>query len=209
MHNRRNQVATKPKPPRAKASPRKQVAAFPAEVAIPPRRGASLKVIDLPLPIPAAPVRVAAQPLFAMPTPRADERLRTPAKPRKRKAPTKRRKTAGKVRKAKTPDPAVGLAAFALPRQEEPLVSAAPAQSRALAVIRPAGLLGQIGQWLSERSEAVWDRLGGLRTAPASSAELQRLRAENAKLRAQLEAFIALRQNIAPSAQDRAPLPVP
>ncbi|MEQ1499734.1 MAG: hypothetical protein ABL914_13845, partial [Novosphingobium sp.] len=141
MHNRRNQVATKPRSPRGAKIPlakplAKPAPGFPCDIAIPPHRGASTTALLLP--IPGLPARVAAQPLFALPEREPPERLRTPAssKPSKastkpRKTSAKRRKPGGKGRKAKAalarPDPAAGLAAFALPRQQEPLVTAKPA----------------------------------------------------------------------------------
>lgn len=201
MHNRRNQVAAKPRPPRARTS---LAPAFPADVAIPPPLGASSKTITLP-------ARVAAQPLFAMPEREPQERLRTPIKPKRRKAPARRRKAAGKARKARAPrpDPATALAAFALPRQDEPLVEATPSPppSRALAPARSSGMLAQIGQWLGQRAEAIWARLGS--PTQGSSAELRQLRAENARLRSQLDALLALQQSKSPRARERAPLPFP
>ncbi|MEQ1499698.1 MAG: hypothetical protein ABL914_13660, partial [Novosphingobium sp.] len=79
---------------------------------------------------------------------------------------------------------------------------------------RPAGFVGQIGHWLNARAEALWQRLGGVSAdqKSANAKELRRLRAENAKLRDQLEAFLALQQAAIPavqtSAQGRALLPL-
>lgn len=215
MHNRRNQVATKPRPPRERPLKTALPPQFPGDVAIPPHRGASLKAIDQPIPKSAVPARVAAQPLFALPEREPPERLRTPPKAKRRKAPAKRRKASGKVRSVKVPkprpSPAEALAAFALPQRAEPLVITTPApqagQSRALAVARPAGLLGAIGSWLGQRAQGLWQQLG---TGPdlRDRAEIRRLRAENARLKAQLEAFAALQAGTAFIPPDRVKTPV-
>ena len=219
MHNRRNQVAAKSRPPRGRSAKSAAPPQFPGDVTIPPHRGASLKTVELPVFKSAVPARVAAQPLFALPGREPPERLRTPAKPKQRKAPAKRRKPSGKVRSAKAakprPSPAEALAAFALPQRDEPLVIVHPApvapasgQSRALAVVRPAGLLGAIGSWLGNRAQRLWQQLGSAGPAPRGRAELRRLREENARLKAQLEAFAALQANTAFAPPDRVNTPV-
>ena len=216
MHNRRNQVAAKSRPPSARSVKSTAPPQFPCDVAIPPHRGASLKAVDLPVPKSAVPARVAAQPLFALPGREPSERLRTPGKAKRRKAPVKRRKASGKVRGVKAPrprpSPAEALAIFALPQHAEPLVIAPPAprvaQSRALAVVRPAGLLGAIGSWLGARAKRLWQQLGSAGPAPRGRAELRRLREENARLKAQLEAFAALQANTAFAPPDRVNTPV-
>ena len=105
-------------------------------------------------------------------------------------------------------DRAEGIAAFALPRRDEPLVDSPPTNpARALAPLRPVSLIEQIGHWLGRQSEALWQRLGG--SAPRGDAELRRLRTENAKLKAQLEAFLTLQQTTSSRAPGRASLPFP
>lgn len=210
MHNRRNQVAAKSRPPRerlVKSAPPPQ---FPGDVAIPPHRGASLKPVNLPILKSAVPARVAAQPLFALPEREPPERLRTPATAKRRKAPAKRRKASSKAAQPR-PSPAGALAAFALPQHAKPLVIAPPGpraeQSRALALVRPAGLLGAIGSWLNLRAQGLWQQLG---TGPdrRDRAEIRRLRAENSRLKAQLEAFAALQAGAAFAPPDRVKTPV-
>ena len=219
MHNRRNQVAAKSKPPRERLVKSASPPQFPGDVAVPPHRGASLKSVDLPILKSAVPARVAAQPLFALPEREPSERLRTPAKAKRRKASAKRRKASskagGKLRAANAakprPSPAEALAVFALPQRAEPLVIAPPAplakQSRALAVVRPAGLLGAIGSWLNLRAQGLWRQLG-TGPGPRDRAEIHRLRAENSRLKAQLEAFAALQARAAFAPPDRVKTPV-
>ena len=215
MHNRRNQVAAKSRPPRGRSAKSAAPPQFPGDVAIPPHRGASLKTVELPVFKSAVPARVAAKPLFALPGREPPERLRTPAKAKRRKAPAKRRKASGKVRAAKPdkprPSPAEALAIFALPQRAEPLVIAPPAsraeQSRALAVVRPAGLLGAIGSWLTSRTQGLWRQLG-TGPDPRGRTEIRRLRAENARLKAQLEAFAALQAGTAFTLPDPVETPV-
>ena len=215
MHKRRNQVAAKSRPPRGRSAKSAAPPQFPGDVAIPPHRGAILKTVELPVPKSAVPARVAAQPLFALPGREPPERLRTPAKAKRRKAPAKRRKASGKVRSAKAtkprPSPAEALAIFALPQRAEPLVIAPPApraeQSRALAVVRPAGLLGAIGSWLTSRTQGLWRQLG-TGPDPRDRAEIRRLRAENARLKAQLEVFAALQAGTAFAPPDQVKTPV-
>lgn len=192
MHNRRNQQAATRRAPvaRIKAKPKaktKAAAAFPADVAIPPHRGASARIAAIPLPIPLAAAtppaaaRVAARPLFAMPPPAATERPRTRPK-RKAKAKSKT-----KPRTATRP-------ALALPAMPEPLIVAAPLlTTRALAPYRPAGLIDQVTHWLVRQLELTWQRLGGVK--PDSALELKHLRQENARLQAQLEALLALQDS--------------
>lgn len=212
MHNRRNQVAAKSRPPSARSVKSTAPPQFPGDIAIPLHRGASLKAVDLPIPKVAVPARVAAQPLFALPEREPPERLRTPAKAKRRKAPAKRRKASGKIRSVKAPkprpSPAEALAAFALPQRAEPLVIAPCAeQSRALAVVRPAGLLGAIGSWLTSRAQGLWQQLG-TGPDPRDRAEIRRLRAENSHLKAQLEMFAALQAGTAFAPPDRVKTPV-
>ena len=216
MHNRRNRVATKSRPQRKRRVKSDPPPRFPCDVAVPPHRGASLTSIDLPALKLAVPARVAAQPLFALPEREPPERLRTPAKAKRRKAPVKQRKASSKgdakVRTVKTaeprPSPTEALAVFALPQRTEPLVIAPPApQSRALAVVRPAGLLGAIGSWLNLRAQGLWRQLG-TGPDPRDRAELRHLRAENTSLKAQLEAFAALQAAAAFAPPDQAKTPV-
>lgn len=213
MHNRRNQVAVKPRPPSRKAAKPKPAPAFPSTIAIPPHRGSSPVAMALPQALLTTP-----QALFAMPQ-RESAAPKPP--PKRRKSAAKRRKPPGKTRRAKAaaarPDPAAALAAFALPRREEPLVHsdsppapAAPTPGRALAKAQPEGLSAQIGQWLRLRLTRIWDRLGGVPhgSVPADQAELRRLRAENARLRDQLDALLTLQisASSSPRAADQPPV---
>lgn len=192
MHNRRNQKAAKRRAPAAKAKAKpKPAPAFPTEIQIPPHRGASARLSAIPVSVPLAiplaavpppvPARVAARPLFAMPSPEvAAERPRT-----RRKVKTK---TKAKPRAAKKAKPVV-----ALPAMPEPLVAAAPLpKARAMTLHRPPSLLDQLTRWLGSRLEQSWQRLGGIR--PDAAAELKRLRQENARLQVQFEALLALHE---------------
>ena len=215
MHNRRNQVAAKSSARSVRSVKSTAPPQFPGDVAIPLHRGASLKTVELPVFKSAVPARVAAQPLFALPERESSERLRTPAKAKRRKAPAKRRKASGKMRSVKAPkprpSPAEALAIFALPQRAEPLVIPPPApqvkQSRALAVVRPAGLLGAIGSWLTSRTQGLWRQLG-TGPDPRDRTEIRRLRAENAHLRAQLEMFAVLQAGTAFAPPDLVKTPV-
>jgi len=197
MHNRRNQKAAKRRAPAAKAKAKpKSAPAFPAEIQIPPQRGATARLSAIPVSVPLAiplaaapppaPARVAARPLFAMPSPEvAAERPRTR---RKVKAKTK---TKTKPRAAKKAKPVI-----ALPAMPEPLVATAPLpKARALVPHRPPGLLDQLTRWLGSRLAQTWQRLGGIR--PDAGAEIKRLQQENARLQVQLEALLALHERAA------------
>ncbi|MBS3931488.1 MAG: hypothetical protein KGZ65_09650 [Sphingomonadales bacterium] len=195
MHNRRNQKAAKRRAPAAKAKAKpKSAPAFPAEIQIPPQRGATARLSAIPVSVPLAiplaaapppaPARVAARPLFAMPSPEvAAERPRTR---RKVKAKTKT-----KPRAAKKAKPVI-----ALPAMPEPLVATAPLpKARAMTLHRPPGLLDQLTRWLGSRLAQTWQRLGGIR--PDAGAEIKRLQQENARLQVQLEALLALHERAA------------
>lgn len=193
MHNRRNQKAAERRAPAAKAKAKARPAPkFPAEIQIPPHRGATARLSAIPLPIPLAaatppaPARVAARSLFAMPSLEAEERPRTrPRRKAKTKAKTKPRNAAKKA-----------MPVIALPASPEPLVAAAPLpRARALAPHRPPGLFDQLTRWLGGRLELTWQRLGGI--GPDAAAELKRLRQENARLQFQLEALLALHERAA------------
>lgn len=178
---------------------------FPADVLVPPRRGASLRSVELPA------AAVAAAP----PKPKRKPRPKRPPKPK----PAKRHKA------AKPPSPPVAQA-IPLPRLPEPLTvhAAAPPAAplaplprlphappprgpvrplprrRTLAPWRPAGLAAQIGQWLLGRSRKLAALLAARVADPAPAAELARLRAENERLRLQIEALLALKsEELAPS----------
>lgn len=224
-HNRRNHLAAAPPVPTARpALPPAQAPAFllrapqafPADVIIPPHRGAVTQEL-------AAPAAAAPEPpaLFAVPEKPA-------APPRKKKAAAKRRKPAKRVRAVKgrgakktgtaTPSAAVapthGETIFAMPPLAEPLVddrTPMPREvqplprSRALARPPRGGMLGAIAQWIG--SGLIWLIESGPRPAPAkgmaprqraqqraSTDEMARLRAENENLRLQLEALLALQE---------------
>ena len=138
--------------------------------------------------------RVAPPALFAVPT------VPCPAKPARRKA-AKRKAPKRKIAKTKGP-------AIALPQMVEPLVTT----GQALVPYRADGLIGQLNHWLSGQVSQMWRRLGGLRqSAPKprhSSAQVRQLRAENAKLKAQLEALLALQQSLPSGAREAALLPI-
>lgn len=191
MHNRRNQKAAERRAPAAKTKTRtKSAPAFPAEIQIPPHRGATARLSAIPLPIPLAaapppaPARVAARSLFAMPPPEV-------AAERPRNRPGRKAKAKPKAKSRKLTKKAAPV--IALPVMPEPLVAAAPLpKNRALAPHRPPGLLDQLTRWLGSRLELTWQRLGGIR--PDAASELKRLRQENARLQAQLEALLALHE---------------
>jgi hypothetical protein len=185
MHNARKR--------RAAAGRRAPV--FPVEVVIPPHRGASLRSVELPPP--------AAKP---------------PSRPDKSRAAPKRRKKQQRRRKVVVKTPSV----IALPQRSEPLTepaidiaawsALAPPQpteplprSRALAVQRGGGLLDMLALWLGTRTLTLWRRLGQLELPRVgrSDTELLRLRAENERLRLQLEALLVLQS----SAVVRSPFP--
>lgn len=199
MPNHRNRRAAKAKAPRSSVSvPR--IAMFPVAVALPPQRGALVRAIDLPLPPAAlAPMALAsaAAPLVAMPARPAA------AKPSRRQAPKR------KAAKRKSVKPKLtAIAAITLPSQPEPLVTS----GRALVPYRADGLMGQLSHWLTGRASQLWQRLGGPRqTRPGlaqSAAKIRQLRAENARLKAQLEALLALQPALPPGARDRALQPL-
>ena len=154
------------------------------------RRAAKAKPADSPAPAP----RVAPPSLFAVPT------VPCQAKPARRKA-AKRKSAKRKFAKTK-------VAAIALPQMAEPLVTT----GQALVPYRPGGLIGQLNHWLGGRVTQVWRRLSGLgQGAPKprhSSAQIRQLRAENARLKAQLEALLALQPALPPGARDRALQPL-
>ena len=138
--------------------------------------------------------RVAPPALFAVPT------VPCPAKPARRKA-AKRKAAKRKVAKTKAP-------AIALPQMAEPLV----VSGQALVPYRADGLIGQLNHWLTGQVSQMWRRLGGLGQSPPktnhSTAQVRQLRAENARLKAQLEALLALQHALPPGARDRALQPL-
>lgn len=186
MHNLRNRRPAAPKPAKSKGTAK--VPAFPAEVAIPPHRGA----ISTEIAPPAQKPTVAA--LFAVPQqakPKAPARKRKPAALR-RKAQRKAKATGKPPRRGpKLEAPAIPLTAVA-----EPLVTPLP-RHKAPAPYRPGGTLAAVADWLRLKGLALWDRLGGVPTArpaprrarlSAEAEELRRLRAENARLKRQIAA---------------------
>ncbi len=170
--------------------------AFPTDVAVPPHRGASIR------PATPAPAKPAAQPsiavLFAVPP-----RPKPAAKKRKPAAVRRKAQRTAKARGKLPPRGPKLIPALALPGQAEPLVQGAPiVTGRALALHRSGGLQARLADWISARLQAVWDRLGGVPTArPAprrarldpQAEELRRLRAENARLKRQMDALLAQR----------------
>ena len=159
---------------------------------------------------------------------RAETRL-TPRSVSKVEPTTARRKPVKtKSEKLKPTKAAKIRPAIALPVQAEPLV----ARGQALVVYREGGMLGPLGQWLSAGAAALWRRLGGVaspRKAQSRRAQLhkslprkskvrkserpaadhiQRLVAENARLKAQLDALqtqqLPPSQSVALGAQENA-----
>jgi len=126
----------------------------------------------------------------------------TAERPRTRPKRKAKAKTKTKTRNAaKQAAPAI-----ALPAMPEPLVAVAPLpKDRALALHRPPGLIDQLARWLGRRLELTWRRLGGIK--PDAGSELKRLRQENARLQAQLEALLALRDTRPEPARTSAMLP--
>ena len=217
-HKQRNRRAPQPRPPRIKTKNKrddqsvKLLGIFPNDVAVPPHRGANVHSITYPLPtapstfgLSSAVVRVVAPSLsaslnaLASPVPAQCADPRTKAlKVRKRKsAKSKARPRAVKPVPAKpvTPRPAelapvaAESSAIRLPPQPEPLVR----HNHALAIYREPGLLGQLGDWLGRRAVIMWRQIGGI--APMRPEhKMRRLQAENAKLKAQLQAMLAQQQ---------------
>lgn len=193
MHNARNR----------RAATCRRTPAFPADVVIPPHRGASPCSVEMPPP----PAKAATHPAKSRAAPK-----------RKKKPAQRRRKAAGKPRAA--------VPVIALPHRDEPLTESAidlaawsalappqpgpaPAmlQNRALAPYRSGGLLVAVADWLGSRTQQLLRRLGELqRPAPQRTIrlgltlrprarpddELQRLRAENERLRHQLDALLTM-----------------
>ena len=196
MHKNRNRRAAAPRPVGAKAP------AFPADIAVPPHRGAAIRAVvaAAPSPPPAAEPSIAA--LFAVP-PRPKPAIS------KRKPAAVRRK-AQKKAKARGKSPPRGpklVPALTLPNQAEPLVLSALPKAKALVKYRPGGLTALLADWIGTRLQAVWDRVGGVptarpaprrRKASAQELELIRLRAENARLKRQMDALLAPRKSQAP-----------
>lgn len=186
MHNQPNRRAAKAKGPRSTV-PVPRITAFPSDVVLPPQRGATVRMIDQPL-APAALVSAAARLLAVPARPQS-------AKPASRKA-AKRKMPKRKVTKTK-------VAVIALPHLAEPLVTS----GWALVPYRPGGLIGQLNHWLSGRVVEVWKLLGGLRK-PGPATQMRQLRAENAKLKAQLKALLALQNPPSSGARKGALLPL-
>ena len=188
MHNQRNRHAATVRPPSAKAP------TYPADVAVPPHRGALIRGVEPAAPPPAVEPSLAV--LFAVP-PRPKPLVK------KRKPAAVRRKAQRKAKARGKPPPRGPklISALTLPNQAEPLALAAPAaKGRALVKHRSGGLPALLTDWLSARMQALWDGLGGVptarpaprrRKASAQELELVRLRAENARLKRQMDALLA------------------
>ncbi len=193
MHNARNR----------RAATCRRTPAFPADVVIPPHRGASPCSVAMPLPPAKTPTRPA----------------KSRAAPKRKKKPAqRRRKAAGKPRAAvpvialphrdePLTEPAIDLAAWSALAPPQPDPAPALPQNRALAPYRSGGLLVAVADWLGSRTQQLLRRLGEhQRSAPQRTIrlgltlrrrarpedELQRLRAENERLRHQLEALLAM-----------------
>ncbi|WP_140420579.1 hypothetical protein [Novosphingobium sp. B 225] len=223
MHNARNRrAATLPKRPakppamahaamggqvpsfllRPVEPPAPALRGFPADVLIPPHRGAMARAISL------------AEPVTATAKPKRKPKAKRPPKLAKRKKAAAKSAAVPVIALPNRPEPLVALdaappSAPLAPLPRLPLTpSIAPAQvplrplprRRTLAPWRPAGLAAQIGAWLLGRSRKLAALLAprpGHR--PAADQELARLRAENERLRLQIEALLALRPESAPA----------
>ncbi len=179
--------------------------AFPAEVTLPPHRGAAIRCAAPDPPEPTLAV------LFAVPP-------RPKPSSKKRKPAAVRRKAQRQARARGKPPPRGPklTPALALPDQSEPMVLAVPT-NRSLVQHRTGGLTAMLGDWLNARMQALWDRMGGVpttRPAPrrkkisAQELELIRLRAENARLKRQMETLLATNKSPPPPRQvSKAPSP--
>ncbi len=187
------------------APPAPALRSFPADVLIPPHRGAVSRSVELTTlaPPPAKPKRK-SKPKRA-PKPKATKRQK--AKPAAPAAPV--------IALPAWPEALVTMAhaAPAAPLAPPPRLPLPPPQQqpargpmrplprrRTLAPWRPGGLAAQIGFWLRERSRLLAGLLTPRRSqTPAPEAELALLRAENERLRLQIEALLALRpEELAP-----------
>lgn len=209
MHNQRNRRAAQARSPRSKHKvkrkqrPAKVFGTFPSDVTVPPHCGASPRAIEFS-PLVASPFAMLSAG-FVAPIAEPQIALAAAASPKLKAKPVK----AKVVKSAKAAKP---RSAIALPVRAEPLVE----RSRAVVVYREGGLLGPLGHWLGARAEALWRRLGGvasprppqsrkaqLRKAQSRKAQprksepadqIQRLVAENDRLKAQLEALLGQHQ---------------
>lgn len=231
-HKQRNRRTAQSRPTRITTQTKrdgqlaKPFGSFPSDVAVPPHRGANVRSISFPLP--AAPstfarstaiVRVAAQPLIAPTIALASPTPARCVEPRLKANKIRKRKSSkGKAKpgttKPVTVKPAIVVpvvaeqSAIRLPPQSEPLVR----HNTALAVYREPGLLGQLSDWLGRRALTMWRRIGGI--APVRPEhKMRRLQAENAKLKAQLQAMLAQQQArpqpVSPGAREIAELHSP
>lgn len=168
---------------------------FPADVLIPPHRGAITRSIEL-----------AVAPPATAPIPKAKaKRKPRPKRPGKaaRKAPAKLAEVPVIALPAR-PEPLVALEASPSPAPLAPPprrpialpphgpIAPLP-RRRTLAPWRPAGLAAQLGQWLRDRAAALTRRVAATSALAPPEVELVRLRAENERLRLQIEALLALR----------------
>ena len=137
---------------------------------------------------------------------------RTAAPSVARNKPVKAKLVKAKLVRPKLAKAAKPRSALPLPERAEPLV----VRGQAVVVYREGGLLWPLGQWLGARAEALWRRLGGVATPRLSHSrkaqsrkvqsrkarprksepadQIQRLVAENDRLKAQLEALLAQQQ---------------
>ena len=217
MHNARNRRAAAPpkrpapRPPAGLAAMGGQVPSFllkgidppppvlrsfPADVVVPPRRGAMARSVDIVVPPLAAPAKPKRKP--------RPKRVPKPKAAKRHKAAQDAPQIAKAIPLPQLPEPLVALqtsppnAPLAplprLPITPPPRGPLRPLpRRRTLTPWRPAGLAAQIGQWLIGRSRALAALLAPRRADPAPAEELARLRAENERLRLQLEALLALR----------------
>ncbi len=196
MHNQRNRRAVMPKAPKAKATA--AAPAFPPEIKIPPHRGAVSRSVEPP--------QVSGVALFAQPPATT---IKSAAKRPKPAAQRRRAQRKAKVL-GKVPPRGPKLAsALPLPQTAEPL-----ARNRSPVPLRSGGLLARINDWLGQSARGLWDRLGGVPTArpaprrkraTAEQLELIRLRAENARLKRQLDTLATTK----PPSPVREPVPQP
>ena len=214
MHNQRNRRAAQARSPRSKHKvkrklrPAKVFGSFPSDVTVPPHCGSSPRAIDFS-PLVASPFSILSTG-FVAPVTEPQIALAAATSPKVKAKPVK-------AKLAKSAKAAKPRSAIPLPTRAEPLVEC----SQAVVVYREGGLLGPLGQWLGAQAEALWRRLGGvasprpshsrrakLRKAglhkvgsrqarprkPEPADQIQRLVAENDRLKVQLEALLAQHQ---------------
>ena len=208
MHNQRNRRAAQARSPRSnhkvkrKQRPAKVFGTFPSDVTVPPHCGTRPRAIDFS-PLVASPFAMLSAGFVAL---LPSCRLHSPPAPVRRSKPSRSRlSSSGRPKR-----PSRGRQSRCL--RAEPLVE----RSQAVVVYREGGLLGPLGHWLGARAEALLRWLGGVasprppqsrkaqlrkaqsRTPQPRKSEpadqIQRLVAENDRLKAQLEALLAQHQ---------------